>query len=792
MLVDTAGRVVAGALTDSNGRFHIRTGSSGRYRVRARRIGFSPDSSAVLELRQGSSVAFDPTLSPFATPLQGMRVSIGSRCAAPTASPDALRLWQETLSALTATVVSSDRPQTGFVLRHTERVLDPASGAVRQGRSWDVTTVNSESYRSIPAESLAVHGFVVPLGADLVYYAPDARTLISDAFAHSHCYSPREDAKQPNLIGLAFSPSGNSGVRDVSGVLWLDKRSGELRFLSYRYDGPSAQADTNAVASGRVEYSRLSDGSWVVSHWVIRMPVLSKKYTLSPSAASDPLAPGSTLTRRETLQVAAIWESSGNVLRTFNPRDSAESRPSAVGEVDGRFVDSARSSSVHRGVAGIRVTLSREESTVAASREGGEDSIPITRSAVTDTSGTFNLAAVPPGDYVVHASSARLDTLGVAISAREVHVAASSRQSLLTVLPPVSDAVSAMCGRGTDLGKVLLHGAVHDGATGAAVPDARITVSWFDLSNIPGHFSARTQNRAVVTGSDGQYVMCGLPAGRSLTVAGTLGMRQFQQLSLAPSDALIRMLNLRTPQGRLSATGLTDVVSATHGERINGVVRDTMGHGIAGASVRLDDAAWMHVDDHGAFALVGVSAGRHVLTARAIGFDSHAWYVSVRADRAASAPLTLLRVTRLDAVTVTAAADTTRLDPTGFTTRRLSNAGGTFVDRQQIDRRGAQRVTEVLRGLPGVVLVPVSDRLGGREFVIEMRGPATATDRMCPIQYYVDGHPFAAPGNIDRLVAMRDVAGIEVYSDASQVPAQFKGPTSRCGVIAIWTLDSTK
>ena len=283
VLIGADGNIVAGAITHADGSYILRASRPGTYRVRPRRIGFSPDSSHALELVSGQSVTYSPTLTPFATQLAGVRVEETSRCSiAPEAGATALRLWQEAQSALTAAAVVSKNAPIGFVLRRFERELDPGGSVVRESKSWDSRAVSSEPYASISAESLAVHGFVVPQGRYLIYYAPDVRTLTSDAFARTHCFRPTQNPTRPALIGLAFAPAtrgthrsvNGSSVRDVSGVLWLDRRTAELQFLEFEYGTSAADA---SAASGRVDYRHLPSGAWIVNHWVIRMPVVTTK-----------------------------------------------------------------------------------------------------------------------------------------------------------------------------------------------------------------------------------------------------------------------------------------------------------------------------------------------------------------------------------------------------------------------------------------------------------------------------------------------------------------------------------
>ncbi|HEY8310156.1 MAG TPA: carboxypeptidase-like regulatory domain-containing protein, partial [Gemmatimonadaceae bacterium] len=81
VLVDSAGSIVAGTITAADGTFNVRAPLPGTYRVRVRRIGFSPDSSALFSFQTGSAVTFNPALRPFASvELPAVSVTVATRC----------------------------------------------------------------------------------------------------------------------------------------------------------------------------------------------------------------------------------------------------------------------------------------------------------------------------------------------------------------------------------------------------------------------------------------------------------------------------------------------------------------------------------------------------------------------------------------------------------------------------------------------------------------------------------------------------------------------------------------
>jgi hypothetical protein len=322
VLVGADGLATSGAITDTNGTFILHAPSPGRYRVRARRLGFAPDSSAVLDLASGATVTFDPVLRTVAEQLTTVHVAEHARCALPReAERAALQLWESAQAALAAAAVTAqedrDGAVTGFVLRRYSRDIDPATSVVWRRRTWQTRVHGAEPYSSVPAESLVAHGFMRKTGDSTTYFLPDARTLTSDAFARTHCFrTVMGDSTHAGLVGLAFEPVKRDRAGDVAGTLWVDSASAELRVLEYHYTGAGALMSLGlGPPSGRLGYARLPGGRWIVRHWMLRVPVIGAAPYLDPSVPRDPVSEQAIGARLS--HFASIYEAGGDVLDTF-------------------------------------------------------------------------------------------------------------------------------------------------------------------------------------------------------------------------------------------------------------------------------------------------------------------------------------------------------------------------------------------------------------------------------------------------------------------------------------------
>lgn len=110
-----------------------------------------------------------------------------------------------------------------------------------------------------------------------------------------------------------------------------------------------------------------------------------------------------------------------------------------------------------------------------------------------------------------------------------------------------------------------------------------------------------------------------------------------------------------------------------------------------------------------------------------------------------------------------------------FERRRLTGRGQYLV-REDLERMGSTSLQDAVRGLRGVDV----ECGGGEGCAIRM---ARAPMR-CRPEYIVDERVDDVFGPN---TPIRDIEGIEVYTGPSDVPGEFAGRNSGCGVVVIWT-----
>lgn len=220
---------------------------------------------------------------------------------------------------------------------------------------------------------------------------------------------------------------------------------------------------------------------------------------------------------------------------------------------------------------------------------------------------------------------------------------------------------------------------------------------------------------------------------------------------------------------------------------IAGRVSDSTGARLANVAIviagRAESGPRASSDDSGSFRLRGVDAGRVRAIARRLGYEPETLLVVVSPGVDVAADFVLRAVpVQLDGQNVDADASRGKMGPFN---RRKARGVGAFVTRDEIERRQASSVSELLRYLPGV---GVTQRMAGEPQPVRMIRSANASmQSTCVVQIYVDGHPYPN-GNVDDFEPM-SIEGIEVYRSASEIPADFRTQDATCGVIALWTRD---
>ena len=295
-------------LTDATGRFLARAPGPGAYTVRVQLIGHETLDSAPIQLDHDASVALSFALRERALPLDAITVEAERRCEMNPETGAAAAVWDEARKGLEAVRWTSQRSLVLYRLRQYTRTID-LEGRVRATDEQTSVVQAARPFTTPPAEELAALGFVRDDGLESLFYAPDAEVLLSDAFAATHCFRARSGrGEQAGLVGLSFEPQQRDRP-DVQGTLWLDGATASLRWLEYRYTGVNYGPRTGELG-GRLDFTRLESGAWIIERWRIRGPAFSRRRAT---------------TTGQPLLLAGFREAGGEVVEVLRGRDLHES-----------------------------------------------------------------------------------------------------------------------------------------------------------------------------------------------------------------------------------------------------------------------------------------------------------------------------------------------------------------------------------------------------------------------------------------------------------------------------------
>ncbi len=254
--------------------------------------------------------------------------------------------------------------------------------------------------------------------------------------------------------------------------------------------------------------------------------------------------------------------------------------------------------------------------------------------------------------------------------------------------------------------------------------------------------------------------------------------------------------------------GIVFLLSAgvVHAQTLNGTVLDNeTNKPIAGAAIgaRLKNTELPKratSDSLGRFVIELASPDTVTLTVQSAGYKDLLTDVSVSVGGLS----VIIRLGReaapLEPIEVVGVPRVRKLEMFGFYERQKEGLGA-YVMREQIEQRKPRRTSEVLSSVQGIRLRRLAGPGGKQEPVMRagLTMGALRGGSDCLPKVFVDGMAVREGGQIDPrnisnfftplddLVSPDDIEAIEIYRAAAQLPTQFSGATSACGVIAIWT-----
>lgn len=515
------GALVVRVLADERGQALVRAPGAGRFVVRADAIGYRGETSVplLLEATQSRDLSFRLEAAPFEIRDLVVASSRAAVCDLTSAGAGVTtRLWDEARKALHgAAITQLDAPPLLDVQTY-ERRLSLRGRIERERRDARLTRSQRPFAAANPAD-LHRNGWVQSRGAQSWYFGPDAELLLSDEFLEDHCFR----AVAPDSagrVGLAFSPHRRRDLPDIQGVIRLDSANLELKSVEFGYanvDLPS-EALVPGKVGGRVEFTKLPNGAWYVSHWNIRTPFLTRQMQHSGLV----------------YRVVAYQDVGGEARPVRSEADRAETA------VAGVVFDSL----TNQPLAGVVVTM------------GG------TLVDTTDAEGRYRLSTTGQGSYLMTFSHPRFAAIGQARIEDSVHLVRGRPEARNAALPSPETLEARLCPGDVGRPEVgILGAALYDQESGDPVTYAVVALKtrgtiWFRRAQsytaggrIFTRISVRDGSmlREITMGDQHAFYLCGIERSESMSLTVTAPGRKVYEAEVEGPrprvDALVVRLN---------------------------------------------------------------------------------------------------------------------------------------------------------------------------------------------------------------------------------------------------------
>ena len=200
-------------------------------------------------------------------------------------------------------------------------------------------------------------------------------------------------------------------------------------------------------------------------------------------------------------------------------------------------------------------------------------------------------------------------------------------------------------------------------------------------------------------------------------------------------------------------------------------------------------------DGSGQYIFEVPATGEHRIRAERFGFHTYLSDVLQIASSGSRLNVQLQdSVIPISPVTVPAEMRSKRLASVGLY-ERAQGGNGTFILRDEIEKRQPLKITDLLQGRAGIRVVAMSRAASAlaRDIVMRSGAGVIGRGRYCLPRVYLDGALIRMGGSeppviaLDEVAKPEDIEGVELYKTPSQVPPQYGGSSSACGVVLIWT-----
>lgn len=418
------------------------------------------------------------------------------------------------------------------------------------------------------------------------------------------------------------------------------------------------------------------------------------------------------------------------------------------------------------------------------------------RTAVSDSIGRYAFEDVPEGRYKLGFFHAVLDSLGVELPLRNLTVRRGRSVHANLAVPSGGTLRALICGvrsprdSGIVVSGAAVIGVVRDARNGAPAEGVTVSGEWLEISIRTQGIDRRRPRIVVTTGTNGWFALCNTPVGGNMFLTASRGADSTDLIEAAvPMEGFLRRdlylgaartVVVRDTTPRPDSLALPPRILRSGEGRISGTVMSAdYKRPLAGAIVHLSDGPTARADERGMWTLANAPLGTRVLEVRSVGYYP---------DRRAVHVVGGMPPVQVALSTFKSVLDTVKIIAQGITDRhgskfedRKRTGLGRYLTSADLERRGAVFTSDAFRNLSGTRLE--RDETGARHIYVR-----SAFGEWCEPSVHIDGLYMwnLNADDIDGMVSLRFVKGIEVYTEAT-TPVEYQRAMTGCGTILIWT-----
>jgi hypothetical protein len=342
--------------------------------------------------------------------------------------------------------------------------------------------------------------------------------------------------------------------------------------------------------------------------------------------------------------------------------------------------------------------------------------------------------------------------------------AETNRRQLVIATPSIATSWQRVCPSGAKFvegREGIVFGAARTADGASRVAGARVRVT-FDLDEYGLKNPALPRAVEGRTDESGGFYICGVPPLADVYLVAYSPEMSSGTLAIPADSMPLRKQDLVL--GTATQTGV-----------VRGVIRDPRRLPLANATVEVGgvDAMSATTDKDGRFQLSKVPAGSRTLLVRALGYTPVLQQLDVMTTGTDEVRLQLERAITLPASKIT---ERKTLPPliAGYEERKRVGFG-TFMDSSVFKNRN--NVRSIFQGAAGINV----DGKTASEWDLYM----SATTGWCHANIFLDG--FKSDTRVLAAMNQEQIAAVEIYLRATEVPAKYTALNSTCGTVLVWT-----